>query len=50
MISKGFSCGIYGDDGEYGQQTKIGLYQFQKANNLEMDCVCDEQTWSLLMK
>ena len=49
LISKGFSCGIYGDDGEYGQQTKIGLYQFQKANNLEQDCVCDEQTWSLLL-
>lgn len=50
LISKGFSCGIYGDDGEYGQQTKIGLYQFQQANNLETDCVCDEQTWSLLLK
>ena len=48
LISKGFSCGIYGDDGEYGQQTKIGLYQYQKANELETDCVCDEETWSLL--
>lgn len=49
LISKGFSCGICGDDGEYGSDTKIGLYQFQRANNLETDCVCDEQTWSLLL-
>ena len=50
LIGKGFSCGQYGADGEYGMQTKIGLYQFQKANNLETDCVCDEQTWSLLLR
>ena len=50
LIGKGFSCGQYGADGEYGMQTKIGLYQFQQANNLETDCVCDEQTWSLLLK
>ena len=49
LIGKGFSCGIYGADGEYGEQTKIGLYQFQKANNLETDCVCEEQTWSKLL-
>lgn len=50
LINKGFSCGRYGADGEYGPDTKNGLYQFQKANNLETDCVCDEQTWSLLLK
>ena len=49
LISKGFSCGICGDDGEYGSDTKIGLYKFQQSNNLETDCVCNEQTWSLLL-
>lgn len=49
LISKGFSCGICGDDGEYGSDTKIGLYKFQQSNNLEADCVCNEQTWSLLL-
>ena len=49
LIGKGFSCGQWGADGEYGMQTKIGLYEFQKANNLKTDCVCDEQTWSVLL-
>ena len=49
LISKGFSCGRYGADGEYGPDTKNGLYQFQQVNNIEPDCVCNEQTWSLLM-
>ena len=37
LIGKGFSCGQYGADGEYGMQTKIGLYQFQKANGIEVN-------------
>lgn len=50
LISKGFSCGIYGDDGEYGQQTKIGLYQYQKANGIEpQDCICGQSTWQKLL-
>jgi len=27
-------------DGEYGQQTKIALYQFQQKNGLEADNIC----------
>ena len=50
LISKGVSCGIYGADGEYGPDTKNGLYLFQQANGLKTHCVCDEQTWALLMK
>ena len=50
LISKGFSCGRYGADGEYGPDTKNGLYQFQQINGITEDCVCDEQTWSLLFK
>ncbi len=51
LIGKGFSCGWYGADGEYGTQTKIGLYEFRKANGLPTDdVICDGECWSLLLK
>ena len=51
LIGKGFSCGWYGADGEYGTQTKIGLYEFKKAKGLNSeDYSCDTETWSELLK
>ena len=49
LIGRGFNCGWYGADGEYGQQTKIALFQFQQKNGLETDCVCGERTWTKLL-
>ena len=49
LIGRGFNCGWCGADGEYGQQTKIGLYEFQKKQGLEPDCVCGSETWSNLL-
>ena len=49
LIGRGYSCGIYGADGEYGMQTKIGLYEFQKASSINTDCVCDANTWTKLL-
>lgn len=49
LIGRGYNCGWYGADGEYGQQTKIALFQFQKKNGLETDCVCGERTWTKLL-
>lgn len=49
LISKGFSCGWYGDDGDYGKQTQIALHEFQKKNSLEQDEICGQQTWKLLL-
>ena len=49
LIGRGFNCGRWGDDGEYGQQTKIALFQFQKKMGLDTDCVCGERTWSALL-
>lgn len=49
LIGKGFSCGQYGADGDYGTQTKIGLFQFQQAKGLETDCVCSRSTWEALL-
>lgn len=50
LIAKGFNCGWYGADGEYGQQTKIALFQFQQKNGLETDNVCGQATWTKLLE
>ena len=50
LIGRGFNCGWYGADGEYGQQTKIGLYEFQKKNGLETDNICGKATWKKLLE
>ena len=50
LIGKGFSCGWYGADGEYGTQTKIGLFEFKKAKGLDTeDFSCDAETWTALL-
>ena len=56
LIAKGFNCGWYGADGEYGQQTKIALFQFQQKYASECglsdgkpDCVCGQATWKKLL-
>jgi peptidoglycan hydrolase-like protein with peptidoglycan-binding domain len=49
LIGRGFNCGWYGADGEYGQQTKIALYQFQQKNGLETDNICGQETWKSLL-
>ena len=50
LIGRGYSCGPSGADGDFGAQTKIALYEFQKANGLETDCVCEEKTWKKLLE
>ena len=50
LIANGFSCGWYGADGEFGTQTKIGLFQFRQAHGLQTDDIlCDKSAWSLLL-
>ena len=52
LIGRGFNCGWYGADGEYGQQTKIALFQFQTKNAdkvCEADMVCGQRTWRALL-
>lgn len=57
LIARGFNCGWYGADGEYGQQTKIALYEFQKKNadkcglsDGNPDCICGQATWIALLE
>ena len=50
LIQKGFSCGWMGADGDFGQQTKIALFEFQKKNGLETDTICGQATYKKLME
>ena len=52
LIGRGYNCGWYGADGEYGQQTKIALFQFQQKNADKVgkaDMVCGQRTWGALL-
>ena len=49
LIKKGFSCGWYGADGEYGELTKNALVKFQKAWKLDADGICGSKTWAALL-
>ena len=50
LIGHGFSCGSYGADGDYGEQTRNALSQFQAAHGLEANAVCEESTWKKLLE
>ena len=49
LIAKGYSCGIWGADGDYGNGTKAALLKMQKDNGLEQDAVCGQQSWKALL-
>lgn len=49
LINAGFSVGVDGADGDYGNNTKTGLINFQKANNLVQSGICDSSTWAKLI-
>ena len=48
LISKGFSCGWWGADGDFGKQTQIALHEYQKSKGLEADSVAGSQTLSAI--
>ena len=49
LIAKGFSCGSWGADGEYGPGTQAALIAFQRAEGLAADGVCGRQSWTKLL-
>ena len=49
LIGHGYNCGWMGADGDFGQQTKIALYQFQQKNGIKTDNVCGQKTWKSLL-
>lgn len=50
LIAKGYSCGYFGADGDFGDGTVSAVKAFQKASNLEVDGVIGEATWAALLE
>ena len=49
LISKGYSCGSCGADGDFGSGTKSAVIKFQKANGLSQDGIVGKDTWTKLL-
>lgn len=48
LIQKGYSCGSFGADGEFGAATEKAVRAFQKDNGLTVDGVIGKNTWAAL--
>lgn len=48
LINRGYSCGVYGADGEYGPDTWSAVIAFQRDKGLEQDGVVGPATWAAL--
>lgn len=49
LILRGYDCGKYGADGEYGSGTQTALEAYQSANGLTADGECGPKTWTKLL-
>ena len=49
LIARGYSCGSFGADGDFGDGTYNAVIAFQKANGLEVDGIIGEATWAKLL-
>ena len=50
LKSMGYSIGIFGVDGEFGNSVEKAVKKFQKDNNLTQDAWVGEKTWNALLK
>jgi hypothetical protein len=48
LINKGYSCGSFGADGEFGAATEKAVKAFQKDHGLSVDGIIGKQTWTAL--
>ena len=48
LIQKGYSCGSFGADGEFGAATEKAVRAFQKDNGLTVDGIIGQKTWAAL--
>ena len=49
LIGRGYSCGKYGTDGDFGADTDKAVRKYQKANGLEQDGIAGKNTMSSLL-
>ena len=50
LIAKGYSCGSYGSDGDFGDKTHDAVRNFQTDKKIEVDGICGQQTWKELLR
>lgn len=48
LISKGYSCGSYGADGDFGADTNTAVVNYQRAHGLTADGIVGPNTWTSL--
>lgn len=49
LIGRGFRCGWYGPDADYGPATKDAVKRFQRDRGLDPDGIIGENTWARLL-
>lgn len=49
LIGRGFRCGPWGADGDFGPATYGALFQFQRAKKLSADGVLGPESWKVLL-
>jgi peptidoglycan hydrolase-like protein with peptidoglycan-binding domain len=49
LIARGFKCGWWGADGDFGSATEDALKGFQKHCEIEADGICGSETWAYLL-
>ncbi len=49
LIYKGYNCGGYGADGDFGNGTEKSVKKYQQDNKLTADGIVGEKTWSKLL-
>ena len=49
LEGNGYSCGRYGCDGDFGNDTASALRSYQQYHGLVSDAVCGVKTWSKLL-
>lgn len=50
LIAKGYSCGSYGSDGDFGDKTHDAVKNFQTDRKIEVDGIAGQQTWKELLR
>ncbi len=49
LIGYGYSCGVWGADGDCGSGTVAAIRKYQKAHDLTADGICGPLTWASLL-
>lgn len=49
LIGRGYTCGSWGADGDFGAATQAATINYQRTHNLDADGIIGAQTWAALL-